>query len=108
MSKNNSGLSWVFAAIGLAGAGFTAGLHRLVWLLFWVPTILWLALFYYAIQNEHAASLSLAAQGYPSKDDQTIYWIIGIGAPIVVAIILRIVEGFVFTLFGGRKRVSGR
>ena len=104
MSKNNSELAWVFAAIGLAGAGFAAGLHRLVWLLFWVLTILWVGFFYHMIQSEHSASLSLAAQGVHTKDDQTIYWVIAIGAPIVVAIILRIVEGVVFALFGVQKR----
>ena len=103
-NKSNSDLAWVFAAIGLAGTGFAAGFHRLVWLLFLVLTILWLALFYHMAQSEHVASLSLAARGIHSNDDQTIYWIFGIGAPIIVAIILRMVEGFVFALFGGQKR----
>ena len=104
MSKSNSGLAWVFAAIGLAGAGFAAGLHRLVWLLFWMLTILWVGFFYTMIQREHTASLSLAAQGIPTNDDQTIYWVVAAGASIVVAIILRIVEGLVFSLVGSSRR----
>lgn len=104
MSKNNSVFAWLFASLGLAGAGFAAGLHRLVWLFFWVLTILWVGFFYSMIQDEHSASLSLAAQGYHTKDDQTIYWIIAIGAPIVVAIILRIVEGVAIAFLGEQKR----
>jgi MFS superfamily sulfate permease-like transporter len=104
MSKGNSDFAWVFAAIGLAGAGFAAGLHRLVWLLFWVLTIIWVGFFYTMIQREHTASLSLAAQGIPTNDDQTIYWVIAAGAPIVVAIILRIVEGVVFALVGDSRK----
>ena len=102
-NKTNSGLSWVFAAIGLAGAGFAAGLHRFVWLLYWVLTILWLVFIYYTVEEEHAASVSLAASGYAGNDHQSFWWILGIGAPVVVAIILRIVEGIVLSLFGGKK-----
>lgn len=99
--KNDSGLAWAFSAIGLAVAGFASGLNRLVWTLYWVLALLWFAFFYHVAQSEHEASLRLAAQGAHAHDDQTIYWLLGIGAPLVVAIILRIVEGVVFSIFGG-------
>lgn len=34
--RGENWLAAVLATIGIAGAGFVAGLHRLVWTLFWV------------------------------------------------------------------------
>ena len=90
MAKNDSGLAWALAAIGLAGAGFAAGLHRLVWSLFWEQAILWIGFFLlYMISSDC---------------DETIYWIIAFAGPVVVGIILRIVEGVVFAFFGIHKQ----
>lgn len=106
MAKSDSGLAWALAAIGLAGAGFAAGLHRLVWSLLWVLTVLWIGFFLHMISSEHAACMELrhTLRGYHSDCDETIYWIIAFAAPIVVGIILRIVEGVVFAFFGAHKQ----
>lgn len=90
MSKNDSGLAWVLTAIGFAGAGFAAGLHRLVWSLFWILTVLWITLSYLLARS--------------SGGDEEIYWLFGIGAPIVVAAVLAIVEGVVLAILGNEQK----
>ena len=81
-------LAWVLATIGVVGAGFASGLHRLVWALFWVIAIIWLLLCWWGGSKSRG-------------DEQFMWWLLAIGPTVVVAIILRIVEGVVLGVLAG-------
>jgi len=84
--KDENILAWTLATIGLLGAGFAAGLHRLIWGLFSLLIILWWLLIWYNASN-----------------DIEQWWILAILAivpPIVIGIVVRIVEVVAVTFFG--------
>lgn len=85
-------LAWVLAVIGIAGAGFAARMHHLVWALFWVVAAIWMLFCYWG--------------GSKSRGDEFLWWVLAIGPTVVVGIILRIVEGVVLALFGGLSSLA--
>ena len=80
-----SALKFMLAIVGVTETGFVE-FYRLAWWLFWVVAVLWMIFCYRAI-------LSLGI-----NSNQTMWWILGIGAPIVVAISLRVVGGVISRL----------
>ena len=86
-------LAWVLAVIGIAGAGFAARMHHLVWALFWVVAAIWMLFCYWG--------------GSKSGGDEFLWWVLAIGPTVVVWNILRIVEGVVFAIFGGLSNIAG-
>lgn len=88
--KSDHWLSWIFATVGVAGAGFAAGLHRLVWGLFWVVVVIWGLFCWWGGSKSHG-------------DEQFMWWLLALGPALVVGFVLRIVEGIVFALLGGSK-----
>lgn len=92
-SNSQKPLAWIFSIVGLASAGFAAGLHRLVWGLYWVVAVIWcLFIWWLASQSHHG--------------DQLMYWISALGPTLVVGIVLKIVEGVVLAIFGGVKELA--
>ena len=83
----DSWLNWTLATAGLAGAGFAAGLHRWVWSLFWITTLVWLGLCYGGARNATGAEL-------------LIWWALALGAPSFVGFALRLVEGVILAVLG--------
>ena len=91
--KNENWLAWALATIGIVGAGFAAGMHRLVWALFWVIAAIWILLCWW--------------YGSKSRGDELfMWWLLAIGATLVIGIVLRIVEGTVLVLFGGLQSLA--
>ena len=84
MSKPN-GFHWVLTTILLVGKGFSVGLNRRIWQLFWVLTIVWLAIASFVAYNYGEVLVPL---------------LMGVGAPLVVAKILSIIERVVLAIFG--------
>ena len=91
--KGENWLAAVLATIGIAGAGFAAGLHRLVWILFWVVATVWMLLCWWA--------------GGKSRSEELLWWLLAIGPTLIVGIVLRIVEGIALSVFGGLKSTAG-
>ena len=83
--RNENWLVWILATIGFLGAGFAAGLHRLIWGLFWFLTALWWLLCWYVGKDGH---------------DTNLWWTLAIVAPVVIGFVLRIIEGIVLAFFG--------
>ncbi len=83
--KDENILAWTLTILGLLGAGFAAGLHRLIWELFFFLTVLWWLLLL----------LSGEQVGYHVG-----LWILAIAPPIVIGIVVRIVERIAVTFFG--------
>jgi uncharacterized membrane protein len=94
MSKNGENwLAVALATIGIAGAGFAAGLHRLVWTLFWVVAAVWMLLCWWA--------------GSKSPREELLWWLLAIGPTLIVGIVLRVVEGIARSVFGGLTSTAG-
>ncbi len=91
--KNENWFALVLATIGIAGVAFSAGMHRLVWTLFWVVAVVWMLFCWWG--------------GSKSRGDENLWWLLAIGPTVVVGIVIAIVEGIVFALFGGLKSVGG-
>jgi hypothetical protein len=90
MARNDdSGLGWVLAALGLVSAGFAAGLHRLIWGLFWIIVLIWWSYLWIAT-TRHGASF-----------DSGTAWLLAIAPVVVLGLILHIVDGIVRAVFGG-------
>ena len=93
-NRNENWLAWTLAAVGIAGAGFAAGLHRLVWGLFWaVAAIWWLLMWWYGSKNSH--------------NDPVTWWLLALGPPLIAGFVLRLIEGIVLAFFGGLSRMTG-
>jgi len=90
--KNENWLAWVLATIGIAGAGFAVGMHRLVWALFWGVAAIWILLCWWG--------------GSKSRSDEVLWWLLAIGPTLIVGIVLRIVEDTVLALFSGLKSLG--
>jgi hypothetical protein len=93
--KNENWLAWALAAFGIAGAGFAAGLHRLIWTLFWVIAAIWILLCWIG--------------GSKERDETTVlvWWLLAIGPTLVVAILLRTLEGIVIALSSSISSQNG-
>lgn len=92
-TKHENWLAWTLTAIGIAGAGFAAGLHRLVWGLFWVvAAIWWILIWWYGTRNSHS--------------DPVIWWLLVLGPPAIIGLVLRLIEGIVLAFFGGLAHMS--
>lgn len=83
--KDENWLAWTLATIGLLGTGFAAGLHRLIWGLFLLLTVVWWIVCWYEGANNHHTGL---------------WWMLAIAPPIAIGFVLRIIEGIVFAFFG--------
>lgn len=90
--KGEHWLGWILATVGVAGAGFAAGLHRLVWGLFWVVAAIWWLFCWWA--------------GSESHREQFMWWLLALGPTLVVGIVLRIIEGIVFALLGAFRNIA--
>ncbi|MHB8474258.1 MAG: hypothetical protein ACYDC8_15700 [Gammaproteobacteria bacterium] len=90
--KNESGLAWVWAAIGLVGAGFTAGMHRLIWSFFLFLTVAWGLLCLYMAGRVPA--------------DSGMYVMLAIVIPVVVGFVVKIIEGVANVFFGALSKVA--
>jgi len=53
--KKESWLGWTLFAIGFAGAGFAAGLHRFVWGAFWGLSVVWIIFWWFGGANRDYA-----------------------------------------------------
>ena len=90
--KGENWLAAVLATIGIAGVGFAAGLHRLVWTLFWVVAVVWVLLCWWG--------------GSKSRNEEVLWWLLATGPTLIVGIVLRIVEGIVLSVFGGLNKAA--
>ncbi len=90
--KHENWLAWVLATIGIAGAGFAAGMHRLVWALFWAVAAIWMLFCWWG--------------GSKARSDEFFWWLLAIGPTVVIGIVLAIVEGTVLALFSGLKSLG--
>lgn len=86
-------IAWVLVTIGIAGAGFAARLHHLVWVLFWVVAAIWLLLCWWGGSKSRG-------------DEQFLWWLLAIGPTVVAGIILRIIEGVVLGALGGLSSLA--
>ncbi len=90
----DSWINWTLATLGLAAAGFAAGLHRLVWGLFWFATLIWWVFVWWG----HFA-------GHPYEDITLIVmWALTLGPPLLIGVVLRLVERIVFAVLGSSIR----
>jgi hypothetical protein len=93
MAKD-SWLNWTLVTVGLAGAGFAAGLHRFVWGLFWLATLVWwLIMGWLATEGPFA-------RGTQTDFDVVMLWVSALGPPLLIGVVLRFVERIVFVVFG--------
>lgn len=69
-------------------------MHYLVWALFWVIAVIWMLLCYWGNSSSKPGN------------DEFLWWLLAIGPTVVVGIILRIVEGVAFAIFGGLSKSS--
>jgi len=88
-------LDWTLATIGLAGAGFAAGLHRLIWGFFCFATLAWWAFIWWGVNESKVPS-----------DQLFFWWILALGAPLIVGFVLRLVEGIALAALKGVNQLT--
>ncbi len=80
----DSWLNWTITTAVLAGAGFSVGLHRFVWAIFWVATLVWWGL------------MSMGGH-QQSGDELIIWWGLILVPPLVISLVLYLIEGIVLS-----------
>ena len=90
--KNENWFGWFLLTIEFSGAGFAAGLHRFVWGLFWLLSIIWVIFWWFGGGNK--------------AYDEFLWWLIALGAPLVAGIALRFVQGIVFSMLLGQSAIA--
>jgi len=85
--KSQNWLSWILASLGVAGVAFAVKLHRLVWTLFLVLAVTWWLVCWWAGSKSHG-------------DTELLWLLLAVAPTLIVAIVLRIVEGIVVAIYG--------